>query len=41
MSNNDSCFEQQLILNYSLLGTLVHNKKKITDDLLTISEPFT
>ena len=35
-------FEQQLILNSSFLGTLVYNKKKkITDDLLTISETFT
>ena len=34
-------FEQQLILNSSLLGTLVYNKRKITDDLLTISETFT
>ena len=29
MSNNDSCFEQQLILNSSLLGTLVYNKKNL------------
>ena len=30
-----------LILNFSLLGTLVYNKKKLTDYLLTISETFT
>ena len=37
MSNNGSCFEQELILNPSLLGALVCNKK----NLLTISETFT
>ena len=29
MSNNDSSFEQQLIPNSSLLGTLVYNKKNL------------